>query len=72
MNKELHASCYNRFMVMEKLAAGLEKLGIKAGEHELALFQTYYEELTDWNQRMNLTAITEYEKVQINCIFWIR
>ena len=53
-------------MVMELLAAGLEKLGIKAGEHELALFQTYYEELTDWNQRMNLTAITEYDKVQIN------
>ena len=25
-----------------------------------------YEELTDWNQRMNLTAITEYDKVQIN------
>jgi 16S rRNA (guanine527-N7)-methyltransferase len=53
-------------MVMELLAAGLEKLGIKAGEHELAQFQTYYEELTDWNQRMNLTAITEYDKVQIN------
>jgi 16S rRNA (guanine527-N7)-methyltransferase len=52
-------------MEMEKLDAGLEKLGIKAGEHELALFQIYYEELTDWNQRMNLTAITEYEKVQI-------
>ena len=53
-------------MVMELLAAGLEKLGIKTGEHELALFQTYYEELTDWNQRMNLTAIIEYDKVQIN------
>jgi 16S rRNA (guanine527-N7)-methyltransferase len=50
---------------MEKLATGLEKLGIKTGEHELALFQVYYEELTDWNQRMNLTAITEYDKVQI-------
>lgn len=50
---------------MEKLAAGLEKLGIKTGERELALFQIYYEELTDWNQRMNLTAIIEYEKVQI-------
>ena len=51
---------------MEKLTAGLEKLGIKIGEHEIALFQTYFEELTDWNQRMNLTAITEYDKVQIN------
>jgi 16S rRNA (guanine527-N7)-methyltransferase len=51
---------------MELLAAGLGKLGIQLGEHELALFQTYYEELTDWNQRMNLTAITEYDKVQVN------
>jgi 16S rRNA (guanine527-N7)-methyltransferase len=51
---------------MELLAAGLGKLGIQAGERELALFQTYYAELTDWNQRMNLTAITEYDKVQIN------
>jgi 16S rRNA (guanine527-N7)-methyltransferase len=51
---------------MEKLTAGLEKMGIKIGEHEIALFQTYFEELTDWNQRMNLTAITEYDKVQIN------
>ena len=51
---------------MELLAEGLGKLEIQLGEHELALFQTYYAELTDWNQRMNLTAITEYDKVQIN------
>jgi len=35
-------------------------------ERQIAQFQTYYEELTDWNQRMNLTAIIEYDKVQIN------
>ena len=51
---------------MELLAAGAEKLGLKLGERELGLFQTYYEELIDWNQRMNLTAIIEYDKVQIN------
>jgi 16S rRNA (guanine527-N7)-methyltransferase len=52
--------------IMEKLVAGAERLGLKLSENQLALFQTYYEELIDWNQRMNLTAITEYEKVQIN------
>ena len=51
---------------MEKLAISAEKLGLNLGARELALFQTYYEELSDWNQRMNLTAITEYDKVQIN------
>ena len=53
-------------MVMEKLTAGTEKLGLRLSENQLALFQIYYEELTDWNQRMNLTAIIEYDKVQIN------
>ena len=51
---------------MEKLKAGAEKLGLKLGEKELAQFQTYYEELIDWNKRMNLTSITHYEQVQIN------
>ena len=51
---------------MEKLKIGAEGLGLKLSEKQLALFQTYYEELIDWNQRMNLTAITEYDKVQIN------
>lgn len=51
---------------MDKLSAGLDKLGLRLGQRELTLFQTYYEELIDWNQRMNLTAITDYDKVQIN------
>lgn len=40
---------------MEKLRVGAEKLGIQLGEKELTQFQTYYEELIDWNKRMNLT-----------------
>ena len=51
---------------MEKLTAGADKLGLNLGEREIALFQTYFEELVDWNQRMNLTSIIEYDKVQIN------
>ena len=51
---------------MEKLRQGAERLGLKLGDKELACFQTYYEELLDWNSRMNLTSITDYEQVQIN------
>jgi 16S rRNA (guanine527-N7)-methyltransferase len=50
---------------MELLTAGTEKLGLKLNERQIAQFQTYFEELVDWNQRMNLTAIVEYDKVQI-------
>ncbi len=31
---------------------------------QLERFELYYAELVDWNSRMNLTAITEYETVQ--------
>jgi 16S rRNA (guanine527-N7)-methyltransferase len=51
---------------MEKLRAGAERLGVKLGEQELSQFQTYFEELIDWNKKMNLTSITDYEQVQTN------
>lgn len=50
---------------MERLKAGAEKLGLGLNSSQLEQFQTYYQELIDWNQRMNLTAITGYEDVQI-------
>jgi 16S rRNA (guanine527-N7)-methyltransferase len=50
---------------MEKLAAGAEKLGLKLTSKQLAQFELYYSKMSRWNQRANLTAITEYEDVQI-------
>ncbi|MDB5081043.1 MAG: hypothetical protein JWP00_2967 [Chloroflexi bacterium] len=41
-----------------------ELLGIELDQEQLDRFQLYYEELTAWNERINLTAITEYEAVQ--------
>jgi 16S rRNA (guanine527-N7)-methyltransferase len=41
-----------------------EWLGLRLDETQLGRFQLYYEELVDWNSRINLTAITEYEAVQ--------
>ena len=49
---------------MELLRAGAQKLGRQLNPKQLEQFQTYYEELVDWNQRMNLTAITDCEEVQ--------
>jgi len=51
--------------IMEKLESGAKKLGLELNPRQLEQFQIYYQELIDWNQRVNLTAITGYEEVQI-------
>ena len=50
---------------MEKLNAGAIKLGLHLNPGQLKQFHIYYQELLDWNKRVNLTAITDYEEVQI-------
>lgn len=49
---------------MEILRQGARALGLSLGPQHLAKFETYYRELTIWNQRFNLTAITGYQEVQ--------
>ncbi len=44
---------------------GARQLGLPLTDHQLQLFQTYYEQLVDWNSRVNLTGITDYEEVQL-------
>jgi 16S rRNA (guanine527-N7)-methyltransferase len=50
---------------MDKLKTGSLKLGIHLNQLQLEQFETYYRELVAWNERINLTAITDYEGVQI-------
>jgi 16S rRNA (guanine527-N7)-methyltransferase len=50
---------------MEKLNAGAIKLGLQLSSRQLEQFHIYYQELLDWNKRVNLTRITGYEEVQI-------
>ncbi|MHB0857497.1 MAG: 16S rRNA (guanine(527)-N(7))-methyltransferase RsmG [Anaerolineae bacterium] len=50
---------------MELLRAGAEVLGLHLGGNQVAAFERYFQELTAWNQRFNLTAITGYEDVQV-------
>lgn len=51
--------------IMDKLVAGANKLGLKLTSGQLEQFQLFYQELIDWNRRLNLTAITGYEDVQV-------
>lgn len=41
----------------------METLGISLSEKQIGQFLSYYEMLTEWNQMINLTAITEYDDV---------
>jgi 16S rRNA (guanine527-N7)-methyltransferase len=49
---------------MKCLADGARKLGVPLTEDQLDVFQVYYGMLIDWNTRVNLTRITDYEEVQ--------
>jgi 16S rRNA (guanine527-N7)-methyltransferase len=51
---------------MEKLLSGALQLRLQLSPEQLGQFETYYRELIDRNRRVNLTAITGYEDVQVN------
>lgn len=50
---------------LAQLQAGCRTLGIPLDAHQLAQFELYYRELVTWNEKFNLTAITEYTDVQV-------
>lgn len=50
---------------MDRLIRGTQELGISLSEEHLTQFEIYYRELVEWNRRFNLTAITDYEAVQV-------
>jgi 16S rRNA (guanine527-N7)-methyltransferase len=45
------------------LREGCEKLGIVISKEQMQQFEMYYDLLVQWNEVMNLTAITEYDEV---------
>ena len=51
--------------IMETLKLGTKQLGLQLNHRQLEHFRTYFEELVTWNKRVNLTAITNFEEVQI-------
>jgi 16S rRNA (guanine527-N7)-methyltransferase len=50
---------------MRLLTEGSEALGISLDDRQIDQFQTYYAELAEWNQRINLTSVVDYEEVQV-------
>lgn len=52
-------------MNIEQFQQLLEEKGIDLSPSQLGQFETYYELLVEWNEKMNLTAITEKEEVYL-------
>ena len=50
---------------MNLLFEGARHLGLELNEEHLEAFEIYYRELVAWNEKVNLTAITDYEEVQV-------
>jgi 16S rRNA (guanine527-N7)-methyltransferase len=50
---------------MKQLIEGAGKLGIEFNARQVKQFELYYQELIEWNKKMNLTAITDYSSVQV-------
>lgn len=46
------------------LQKGCQQLGLALTPAQQAQFQQFYQELIEWNQKLNLTAITDYQEVQ--------
>ena len=52
-------------MMKKMLADGAKKINVMLTEKQLNQFEQYYELLIEWNQKMNLTAITEPREIAI-------
>jgi 16S rRNA (guanine527-N7)-methyltransferase len=50
---------------MKELIEGAGKLGIKLNAEQVRQFEIYYQELIQWNKKINLTAITDCSSVQV-------
>src|SRR5699024_8306560 len=47
----------------------LKDLGITLTDQQLKQFETYFEMLVEWNEKINLTAVTEKEEVYLKHFF---
>lgn len=50
---------------MDLLIRGCAQLGFELGQRQLEDFRLYYQQIVEWNQRINLTRIVEFSDVQI-------
>lgn len=47
----------------ETFISDIKSLGLDLSDHQINQFLLYFEKLISWNEKINLTAITEYDEV---------
>ena len=52
-------------MTIDRFIEELKKINIEITEEQLKQLKRYYELLIEWNEKINLTAITEKEQVYL-------
>lgn len=52
-------------MKPEQFVQALKEKGIDLSEKQIEQFSIYFQELVEWNQKVNLTAITDQEEVYV-------
>ena len=52
-------------LAVNLLSESARIMGLTLNEEHLRAFEIYYRELVAWNEKFNLTAITDYKQVQI-------
>lgn len=50
---------------MDLLIRGCAQLGLELAQRQLEDFRMYYQQVVEWNQRINLTSVVEFQDVQI-------
>ena len=56
-------------MNIEQFQSMLEEKGITLSSRQLEQFEIYFETLVEWNEKMNLTAITDKSEVYLKHFF---
>lgn len=52
-------------MNIEEFTSGLAEKGISLSSRQLEQFELYYDMLVEWNEKINLTSITEKREVYL-------
>jgi 16S rRNA (guanine527-N7)-methyltransferase len=56
-------------VIQQKFVDLLSERGISISNQQIKQFELYFQELVEWNEKINLTAITEREQVYIKHFF---